>query len=668
MSASSDFASPTTVSKPASPGNTTPLFEQSLPFAEVEDCTLQVVKPAKPSVKPASLIDTCFILPGNRVFTDKVLPQTQVNIIENDKFPLGYFVTLHKLVAAAGPTYPAFTPNYRGARLPLQHTRLNIQKWRDHLIGYEEAELVQFLEFGFPLGLADDPTPTLISSVRNHGSSYQYFPYIDEFLETGLDRCELAGPCRVPPFEMVHVSPLMTADKKPDSRRAVFDATFGDQSLNNNTPSDLYLGQPFSYAYPKIEDFKRLVLDCGRGSYIWKRDLSRFYLQIPLDPAEYPLVCCVWRKHLFFFCSLMFGLKHSGLQGQRVTTAVTWIHRRLGLDTDLQKMFNSLNYSDDVGGCEKSLQRATQSFQALSTLFTELGLVESMSKAHPPSTSMPYLGVNFDTVAMRMSIPAEKIAEVREELAVWERKTTANKKSLQKLFGKLFWVSRCVRFSRSFMRQLLVQLQEMHHLPDQKNAKLSSECKQDIKWWCRYLRRFNGVEMMYPSDPLNLTLDQLLDTNSLVNCGDAQMMGGGAYFATEYWSRPFPRWLQDPGIFIHIKEFWVVLVSAWLWGESWRGKMVYIFCDNDAVVEVLDKEKPSDPKMLALLQEFLYIVCTRNFTPIFRKIGSKENAVADFISRRHDPVATATFFESKGLRPLTLVEAPDNLFTLRSNW
>ena len=675
-SASSDTTNLALVSQSAKPDHTsssTPCpvvapMEPVLPFADIEDCALHTAKPAKPSVKPALLLNTCFVLPGNKIFTDKVLPQAKVTLAANDNFPVEYFTALHNLVAAAGPTYPAYTPNFRGARIPLQHTRLNIQGWRHHLVGYEEAEIVQFLEFGFPLGLSEHPPPTLVSSLRNHGSSYQYFTYIDEFLDTGLDRRELAGPCNVPPFDSVHVSPLMTATKKPDSRRAVFDATFGDLSMNNGTPSDLYLGQPFTYAYPKIEDFKRLVLECGRGSYIWKRDLSRFYLQIPLDPCEYPLVCCIWRKKLFFFCSLMFGLKHSGLQGQKVTTAVTWAHRRLGLETDSQTMYRSLNYSDDIGGGETTLERATSSFEALNTLFSDLGLVESKSKAHPPSTSMPYLGIQFDTIAMRMSIPPEKIAEVREELAVWERKTTANKKSLQQLLGKLFWVSRCVKYSRGFMRRLLAQLQEMHSLPDQKNAKLTPDCKQDIKWWCRYLRRFNGIELMYPSDPLNLSLDQLLDTDALVNCGDAQMMGGGAYFGNEYWSRPFPRWLQAPDIFIHIKEFWVVLVSAWLWGEKWRGKMVYIFCDNDAVVEVLHKEKPKDPKMLELLQEFLYIVCTRNFTPIFRKIGTKENAVADFISRRHDPVATTSFLKSSGHRPLTLVDAADNLFSLRANW
>ena len=76
----------------------------------------------------------------------------------------------------------------------------------------------------------------------------------------------------------------------------------------------------------------------------------------------------------------------------------------------------------------------------------------------------------------------------------------------------------------------------MHSLPDNKRVKLTEGSRQDIAWWDRYLRRFNGVEILYPTDPLGLSLDQLLETSALVNCGDAQPSGGGAYFGAEYWS------------------------------------------------------------------------------------------------------------------------------------
>ena len=478
----------------------------------------------------------------------------------------------------------------------------------------------------------------------------------------------MAGPFSSQPFKQIHLSPLMTAVKKPDSRRPVFDASFSDNSLNNGTPTDMYLGQQIEYSYPKVEDFRRMVLSCGSGAYLWKRDLSSFFLQVPLDPIDYPKVAFIWRCFLFFFVGLMFGLRNSGYQGQRVTTAVTWIHQRLGLETEIEELFNSINYSDDIGGCETTEQRAMASSSALAALLVDLGLKESLDKYHPPSTCMPYLGIEFDTLKLEMRVTPEKLAEVREDLGMWVRKSTATKKTLQQLLGKLFWISRCVRFSRPFMGRLLQQLRSMYNLPDNKKVTLNEQSKLDISWWHRYVRRFNGVELMYKDDPLDLTLDQLLDTSAKVNCGDAQLWGGGSYYGDEYWSRPFPAWLQSPDTPIHLKEFYVVLASCWLWGDMWTGCLVYLFCDNDAVIEVLDKEKPKDSRMQDLLREFLYIVCLKKFTPVFRKISTKSNEVADFISRCHDPASTADFFRRKNLPLRRLVTVPDVFFELNSNW
>ena len=281
---------------------------------------------------------------------------------------------------------------------------------------------------------------------------------------------------------------------------------------------------------------------------------------------------------------------------------------------------------------------------------------------------MPYLGVQFDTVKMTMSVPPEKMAEVREEINVWKKKTTATKKSLQQLLGKLFWVSRCVKYSRPFMARLLNQLKLMHPQSDTKKTVLSADCRLDILWWDRFLRRFNGVQVIYTDEPLLLSLDQLLETSAVVNCGDAQMWGGGSYFGDQYWSRPFPDWLKDPGIPIHQKEFWVVVVSAWLWGDMWTGKVVHVFCDNDAVCETLERERPKDKAMQELLREFLYIVCSKGFTPVFRKIGTVANKTADYISRVHDPSLISKFFSDSGLPDRKPVNAPDTYFSLHSNW
>ena len=650
----------------SSPGASQP-FPLSLSSGVLES---DLSAPAKPALRASSLKEVSISLPVG-TFIDRGLPGTKVPLVAKKRFTADYFVSLHNLVAAAGvrpdgSCYQSFTPNFMGARIKLHHVGMKVERWRHHLFGYEHVDILQHIEYGFPLGLQD--LPNLKSCSRNHGSAYAYFNHVDKFVSEEIKMGGLAGPFERAPWWDTVISPLMTAPKKPSSRRTVFDATFGDFSLNNATPSETYMGQPCIYTYPKIDDFRRLVLRCGAGSYMWKRDLSRFFLQIPLDPVEYHRVGLVWRGLFFFFIGLAFGLRHSGLQGQKITDALAWIHRRVGLERDEEKQYNVVNYSDDLGGCESSLSRATKSFDDLRVLMKDLGLEESSKKAEPPSTKMVYLGVLFDSKSMEMRVPPEKLAEIKSEIRIWSRKTTITKKGLQSLLGKLFWISRVVRYARVFMGRLLQQLRDMAKLGDNVRRSLSEETKKDLKWWDRYVEHFNGIQMIVDEDPFPLELSQMLDTPHKVCAGDATPGGGGAWHGGEYWCRQFPQNLQDPAFGIHLKEFWVLIVSAKLWGESWTGKPIILYCDNDAVVDTINHKKPKDSALLSLLREFIFITVTFKFFPVVRKIGTDDNYLADHISRRHDPKVAAEQFKKAGLERMTMVEVPDKFFNMTDAW
>ena len=626
--------------------------------------------PAEPVLRVSRLAEVLVQTPFGP-FHDRVLPPSDHRINPREIYTPDYFVALHNVVAAPGiradgSCYPAFTPNYLGACVKLAHVRLKIDRWRYHLTGYEHVDIIQHLEHGFPLGLQE--LPDLCSSHRNHGSAYNFFPHVDKFVAEEVLKGGVTGPLDKSPWWNGVVSPMMTAPKKPDSRRTVFDASFGEKSLNNSTPSDFYLGQPCIYTYPKIDDFRRMVLRCGLGCYMWKRDLSRFFLQIPLDPAEYHRVCFIWRCLFFFFVGLAFGLRHSGLQGQKMTDGVSWIHRRKGLETGAEQMYNSVNYSDDFGGVEEDKKRATESFEHMKWLLDDLGLQEATKKAEAPSRQMTFLGVMFDSSSMTMRVPPDKLAEIKDEIGIWARKTTITKQNLQSLLGKLFWVARVIRFARVFMGRLLAQLRTMSGQPERYKVKLTDESRKDLLWWKRYLDHFNGIQMIIEEDPFSLELEQMLDRPFELCAGDATPIGCGAWYGTQYWCRRFPSNLQDPAIPIHLKEFWWIIVSARLWGNFWSGRSVTIFCDNDSVVDTINYRKPKDTMMLSLLREFLYIVVTMKFFPVTRKIGTKQNFLADHISRRHDADAAQAVFSKAGLGDMEFIQVPDLSFKLTEPW
>ena len=92
--------------------------------------------------------------------------------------------------------------------------------------------------------------------------------------------------------------------------------------------------------YPRVDDLVNLIKDQGRGSLLFKRDLSRAYRQIPIDMGDACLVEYAWNGHIFFDKVLSMGLRSAAQVCQRLTNAIAFIYRSLGFDI--------INYLDDL--------------------------------------------------------------------------------------------------------------------------------------------------------------------------------------------------------------------------------------------------------------------------------------------------------------------------------
>ena len=552
-----------------------------------------------------------YVLDNGLVFHDKLLPDPKQNLIpDNCQFSKEYYVKLHYDVSKFS------TYNHLGARIALEHNSLNVKRFRELLPpDYDDKVVLQYIEFGFPLGLQEDFV--LKPVLKNHSSAYEYYTHVEKFIKNELLKGGMCGPFPTSPFKNVMISPLMTSPKKPNSRRTVFDASFSEYSLNLNTPEKLYLGEEYEFSFPKLDDFSNLILRYGSGCYMWKRDLSRFFLQLPLDPLDYDKSGCIWRGQLLLFTSYVWGTRHAGMNGQRVTNCVSAIHRALGFsnscyhkptgcdrlcqhltdsNSSSNSAFNTLNYSDDMADVADTLQRATLSFTLMGSLLEELGLSESIDKAVSPCQVMSYLGIEFDSVKLEMRVNESKLNELKFDLLKWSRKTVATKAELQSILGKLLWVSRAVKFSRCFVLRIIAEVKKLK-LQTQKIT-LSYDIRKDFLWWDKFLCVFNGVHLLVPSNPS----EQI--------SGDACPMGYGIWNPglSQYFSSKFPFYLQDPQIPIHIKEFICLILATKAWGKFWAGKTVQIFCDNDSVCDVICYLKPKDPEMQKYLREFLHWV------------------------------------------------------------
>ena len=376
---------------------------------------------------------------------------------------------------------------------------------------------------------------------------------------------------------------------------------------------------------------------------------------MPVDPADYDKLGFIWRGKFWWFVSFVWGCRHAGFAGQRVSSAILYIFKKIGLVPGCSEQFNAVVYMDDFAGCETG-PRAATAFDALGSLLTLLGVQESASKACSPSTRMKFLGVEFNTISMSMSIDADKLKEITALSKTWARKTVATKQELQSILGKLMWVSKVVRCSRCFVARIIGTLKGLRS--QKQKVTLNVETRKDFLWWSEFLPVFNGVELLVP------------DTVFCSVIGDATLQGGGSWNERdkEFFSRLFPSHLRDHRIYIHLKEFLVAIVATKLWGHLWEGKRIAIYCDNEAVVKTMVYQKPQDPELQKCLREMLFVACKFRFQPVFLRISTEDNDVADFISRVHDPEAITAKFNARGLNEMKQINVADEMFDFVADW
>ena len=567
---------------------------------------------AKPDLdNEIKLFDNKFALPNGSFFVDKILPPSSIITREDKVFPAAFFIDLHKKVRESG------TYNFAGARLELPHSKLNVVLFRHYLEDYGDREICQFLQFGFPLGLAEEVF--LEPALKNHRSSYSFYSYIDKFIDKEVSSHGLSGPLSQPPFNPTMLSPMMTSPKNIASRRPVFDASYGDWSLNENTPVKSYMGGDYDFTFPTVLDLADLIVKKGSGCLIWKRDLKRWFLQLPVDPADYDKLGFIWRGKFWWFVSFVWGCRHAGYNGQRVSSAILFIFKKFGVTKEQLEEFCAVVYMDDFAGCEIG-ERASVAYETLGNLLVKLGVQESEDKAHPPSTIMKFLGVEFNTITMSMRIDIEKLKEITTLSKIWARKTVATKQELQSILGKLMWVSKVVRFSRCFVARIISILKGLRS--QKQKITLSQETRKDFLWWSEFLPVFNGIELLVPSTVFCSVL------------GDATLHGGGSWNEKEleFFSRQFPPHLKSQNVYIHIKEFLIAIIAQ------------------------------------KCLREMMFYACKFHFQPVFLRITTGDNDIADFISRNYDYNEIMAMFSRRGLHNMKQITVADDLFNFVADW
>ena len=149
--------------------------------------------------------DFCF---GFVLLSEFVLPDPTVTDGQSVACP----IEMHRRIKHSA------CPNFLQCHFPVE-SQLNIPVWKKALVDYWDNQLINLLEYGFPLDFNRDCK--LYYEDRNHSSANDHPKHVDAYLEEERRFGAILGPFITNPIPDCHSSPFMTREKSHSTKRRV---------------------------------------------------------------------------------------------------------------------------------------------------------------------------------------------------------------------------------------------------------------------------------------------------------------------------------------------------------------------------------------------------------------------------------------------------------------
>ena len=494
-------------------------------------------------------------------------------------------------------------PNYSKARIEIP-SNFNFDLWSHYLKDYWDVKIIDYLRFGFPLSVNKQFEP--VCEIYNHSSATKFNKHVKDYMDTEVSKGAMLGPFDHKPFTDLHMSPMLSRPKTADSRRIIVDLSWKEnKSLNANVFS-AYDGVNYILRYPSLDIIQRRILHLGHSAMIYKIDISRAFRNLPVDPGDAHLLGLNFNDKYYVDLAIPFGYIHGSACCQRVTDAIRFICFKHG--------YWLFNYCDDLIGIELP-SRVKAAFDFTSTLIEQLGFPINLDKLVAPAGIVTCIGIEVSVPDMLFRIPSDKLFSIKDLCYKWSYKVKASKKQYQSLLGKLLYISKCIKYARIFMGRMLKLFRQQH---SSKLIYLDNEFHKDLRWFNTFLDDFNGI----------VFLDKPVQHTIYV---DASFLGVGAYFDGKVYSYGIPDSLN--GFSIAHLELINVLVAIRRWSNIISNSVVQVYCDNIAVVEVLNNYRIRDDIMLTIVRNIWMELARFNVNLVAKHIPGVSNIYADILSR-----------------------------------
>ena len=433
---------------------------------------------------------------------------------------------------------------------------------------------------------------------------------ISEWILKGTEKGFISGPFDLDykfKFGKLFLAPVFVVPKPNGTWRPIVHLSY-KKYINQFTINDLLCEYMKTVQYIRFREVVNLVNNAGPGAYIFLIDAQDAYYRVPTHPDDWKYMGIKWAKKLWVFRSLQMGCASSPKIYTEFADAVEYICVKKNRDIAFLNGLQQLrHYIDDFFAACPTKEAAEKLYKSVFDTFEELGIPTREDKCFPPWVTHKILGWLYDTVKRTVGMVNNKRIELLNLILRLIKTTKSDRKTLEKIIGKLQNASLVIFPGKAFIRRIEAAMY-LTKLKYNTPIQLSPFVIEDLKWWANIL---NQPDLCCMSFDLALKLPN--DGDYKLFSDASSNIGGGGYildkndnvmlrFQIDWKNTILDKVKSIRPIDIQVLELIMSIVGVVLFSNKLKNKAITIYNDNPAAAGAI---RTKAPKLYRLDLQFL---------------------------------------------------------------
>ena len=311
---------------------------------------------------------------------------------------------------------------------------------------------------------------------------------------------------------------------------------------------------------------------------------------------------------------------------------------------NVQWPFVIRSYVDDIFGGAHEKEQARKLKNEIIATGLATTAIANLDKCHGPAQNLSILGMTFDAITKRITLPSKKQQKYLSKLRDVLTRGHTTSKELEKIVGYLVWASYAEPFGRPFISAAsnLISRDKPHT-----RVEIRDDLETALKIWVTILKRNEGVSFNYILNKMPQSRDEwFVDASTSWGIGGC---AGNHYFSipntalTDLYSlfstyqtgdNPATLYGELPIAYI---ELIAVVVAVSVFSQLYKKTLLFLNSDNTDVVAWLRKGRCRRGIGFKTLAAIEYFKREHGLKISPRHIPGRHNNTADCLSRGSIP-------------------------------